>query len=67
MVSAAYSPNSTCPPSGRWNSGSADSDTSSDPSGRLMTAMALMICRLPLTSLSYHAGPMSSRPARRCM
>jgi len=68
MVSAAYSPNSTCPPSGRWNRGSADSDTSSAPSrGRLMTAIALMICRLPLISLSYHARPMSSRPSRRCI
>src|SRR5215471_7475340 len=58
-VSAAYSPNSTCPPSGRWNSGSADSETSSAPSrGRLTTAIALMIWHLPAsdaTAPSYHA------------
>src|SRR5258707_935918 len=61
MVSTAYSPNSTWPPSGRWNNGSApesDSDTSNAPSrGRLMTAIALMICRFELTDLSYHARP----------
>src|SRR5580704_5373825 len=69
MVSAAYSPNSTWPPSGRWNNGSepeSDSDTSNAPSrGRLMTAIALMIWRFELTDLSYHAGPMSWPPARR--
>ncbi len=69
MVSTAYSPNSTWPPSGRWNNGSdpeSDSDTSSAPSrGRLMTAIALMICRFEFTDLSYHAGPMSLPPARR--
>src|SRR5215469_1653049 len=61
-VSSAYSPNSTCPPSGRWNSGSdpeTASDTSSAPSrGRLMTAIALMICLLSVfgaTGLSYHS------------
>ena len=61
-VSSAYSPNSTCPPSGRWNSGSSESgsETSSAPSrGRLMTAIALIICRLSVTAAtgpSYH-GP----------
>ena len=66
MVSAAYSPNSTWPPSGRWNNGSGDSDTSNAPSrGRLMTAIALMICLFEFTDLSYHAGPMSLPPARR--
>jgi hypothetical protein len=30
-----------------------------------MTAIALMICRLWLTDLSYHARPMSLPPARR--
>src|SRR2546429_1830639 len=60
MVSTASSPTSTCPPSGRWNSGSADSETSSAPSrARLMTAIALMICRFSVTNAtgpSYH-GP----------
>ena len=69
MVSRAYSPNSTWPPSGRWNGGSRPStcsDTSNAPSrGRLMTAIALMICRLALTGPSYHAGPMTLPPARR--
>jgi len=42
------------------------SDTSSAPSrGRLMTAIALMICRLVSTGLSYHAGAMSPRPGIR--
>src|SRR5262245_49831656 len=60
-VSSAYSPNSTCPPSGRWNGGSREStcsDTSSAPSrGRLTTAIALRICRESATAAtrpSYH-------------
>src|SRR5262245_51572632 len=60
-VSIAYSPNSTCPPSGRWNGGSREStcsDTSSAPSrGRLTTAIALRICRESATAAtrpSYH-------------
>src|SRR5262245_4956842 len=60
-VSSAYSPNSTCPPSGRWNGGSREStcsDTSSAPSrGRLTTAIALRICResaAVATRPSYH-------------
>src|SRR6201994_3288392 len=60
-VSSAYSPNSTCPPSGRWNGGSREStcsDTSSAPSrGRLTTAIALRICLESATagtSPSYH-------------
>ena len=47
----------------------SDSETSSAPSrGRLMTAIALMICRLPVTEptgLSYHGGAMSPAAARR--
>src|ERR1017187_6785999 len=59
-VSTAYSPNSTWPPSGRWNEPSGASDTSSAPSrGRLMTAIALMICSFALTALSYHADQIS--------
>src|SRR4051794_8531441 len=60
-VSSAYSPNSTCPPSGRWNGGSREStcsDTSSAPSrGRLTTAIALRICLESATAAtcpSYH-------------
>src|SRR5690349_22155931 len=60
-VSSAYSPNSTCPPSGRWNGGSREStcsDTSSAPSrGRLTTAIALRIClesATAATSPCYH-------------
>src|SRR6516162_7471363 len=61
-VSSAYSPNSTCPPSGRWKGRSREStcsDTSSARSGgRWTTAMALIICRLPVTDAigpSYHS------------
>jgi len=32
-----------------------------------MTAIALMICRLEFTDLSYHAVPMSLPPIRRYM
>src|SRR6202012_3077989 len=60
-VSSAYSPNSTCPPSGRWNGGARASTGSArstaPPRGRLTTAIALRIClesATAATSPSYH-------------
>ena len=52
MVSTAYSPNSTWPPSGRWNNDSPGirlGHQQRPVPGRLMTAIALMICRFELT------------------